>query len=237
MPPGNFRCELPARSGGAPFFLLMQRTLQPELLDTLPVDHPDALHNRRDLRLTNRLLGTHRWIERTLPGLLRPGERVLELGAGTGELGRRLSRRGLAMGGLDLWPRPADWPGADWHQEDLRTFGGYDGYPAILGNLILHQFSDADLGAIGHRLHRGPRVIIACEPARRRLSQVLYRVLAPCFGANHVSLHDAHVSIAAGFRGDELPRLLGLDASVWQVRHATTLLGVYRLIAVRRTRA
>jgi len=215
----------------------MQRSLQPELLDTLPVDHPDALHNRRDLRLTNRVLGTHRWIERTLPGLLLPGERVLELGAGTGELGRRLARRGLIMGGLDLWPRPPDWSEADWHQEDLRTFRGYDRYPAILGNLILHQFSDADLGSIGDRLQRGPRVIVACEPARRRISQVLYRALAPCFGANHVSLHDAHVSIAAGFRGDELPRLLGLDANVWRVRHATTLLGVYRLVAVRRTRA
>lgn len=214
----------------------MQRSLQPELLDTLPVDHPDALHNRRDLRLTNRMLGTHRWIERTLPTLARPGERVLELGAGTGELGRRLSRRGLAMGGLDLWPRPADWPAADWHQEDLRTFGGYDRYAVILGNLILHQFSDADLGTIGDRLNRSARVIVACEPARRRISQVLYRALAPCFGANHVSLHDAHVSIAAGFRGDELPRRLGLDANVWQVRHTATLLGVYRLVAVRRLR-
>ena len=31
---------------------------------------------------------------------------------------------------------------------------------------------------------------------------------APLLGANHVSLHDAHVSIAAGFLGDELPRAL-----------------------------
>ncbi|MBL9213809.1 MAG: hypothetical protein JNL92_25330 [Opitutaceae bacterium] len=214
----------------------MQRILQPELLDGLPADHPDALHNRRDLRLTNRLLGTHRWIERTLPGLLAKGEHVLELGAGTGELGRRLARRGLTVSGLDLWPRPRDWPAGDWHQEDLRRFDGYDRYPAILGNLILHQFSDADLADLGRRLDRdrGPRVILACEPVRRRLSQVLYRTLAPCFGANHVSLHDAHVSIAAGFRGDELPRRLGLEPARWLVRQHSTLLGIYRLVAVRR---
>lgn len=212
----------------------MQRILQPELLDGLPADHPDALHNRRDLRLTNRLLGTHRWIERTLPGLLPPGERVLELGAGTGELGRRLARRGLSVSGLDLWPRPAEWTAGDWHQEDLRTFGGYGRYPAIVANLILHQFSDADLAALGQRLTQGPRVIVACEPVRRRLSQVLYRALAPCFGANHVSLHDAQVSIAAGFRGAELPGRLGLDPDRWQLRYGATLLGVYRLVAVRR---
>ncbi len=50
----------------------MQRTPQPELLDSLPPQHPDALHNRRDLRLTNRVMGNHRWLIRTLPPLLRP---------------------------------------------------------------------------------------------------------------------------------------------------------------------
>jgi SAM-dependent methyltransferase len=213
----------------------MQRILEPELLDTLPVDHPDARHSRRDLRLTNRFLGTHRWIERTLPGLLRPGERVLEIGAGTGELGRRLNRKGLTPAGLDLWPRPAEWPAeAEWHRADLRTFSSYDRYAAIVANLILHHFSDADLAGLGSRLRRTARVIVACEPARRRVSQLFFRTLAPWFGANAVTLHDAHVSIAAGFIGEELPRLLGLDPANWQVRHATTRTGVYRLTAVRR---
>jgi len=38
--------------------------LQAELLDSLPPDHPDALHNRRDLRLTNALMGNSRWFQR-----------------------------------------------------------------------------------------------------------------------------------------------------------------------------
>ena len=41
--------------------------------------------------------------------------------------------------------------------------------------------------------------------------------LAPLFRANRVTLHDAHVSIAAGFRGDELPRALGLDPAQYKV--------------------
>jgi hypothetical protein len=213
----------------------MQRSLQPELLDALPVDHPDARHSRRDLRLTNLMLGTHRWLARTLPDLVRPGERVLEIGAGTGELGARLARRGLQTAGLDVWPRPADWPAAaDWHQEDLRTFAGYERYAVVAGNLILHQFSDSDLAGLGRKLSRGSRVIVACEPARRRVSQLLYRTIAPWFGANHVSLHDAHVSIAAGFRGHELPALLGLERQNWHVRQQTTVMGVYRLLAVHR---
>jgi hypothetical protein len=213
----------------------MQRLLQPELLDSLPHDHPDALHNRRDLRWTNRIAGNHRWVVRTLRQQLRPGEVALELGAGTGELGSSLARHGVQVDGLDLWPRPAGWPATRaWHVADLRTFEQYGDYPAVFGNLIFHQFSDDELAVLGSKIRGSARIIIACEPVRRRLSQFLYRALGPLFGANHVSLHDAHVSIAAGFRGDELPRALGLTSDHWDIRCTTTILGVYHLVAVAR---
>lgn len=213
----------------------MRRTLQPELLDSLSPTHPDALHNRRDLRLTNVILGTHRWIARTVPARLRPGERALELGAGTGELGRRLIRRGVRLDGLDRWPRPKDWPEArGWHQTDLLTFPHYADYAAVVGNLIFHQFHEDELAALGARLRGTMRVLIAAEPVRRRSSQWLYRFFGHMLGANPVSLHDAHVSIAAGFRGAELPHGLGLDPADWQIESRHTLLGVHRLTAVRR---
>jgi hypothetical protein len=213
----------------------MPRTLQPELLDSLPPQHPDALHNRRDLRITNWVMGNHRWFARTLPPL-RPGERALELGAGTGELGRRLAKHGAPVDGLDLWPRPSHWPaGSAWHVADLRSFDGYGNYAAIMGNLIFHQFSDEELAALGARLQRHARIILACEPTRRRLSQTYFRLAGSLFGANHVSLHDAHVSIAAGFCADELPRALGLDETHWQCRCSTTAMGAYRMIAIRRS--
>jgi hypothetical protein len=213
----------------------MQRLLQPELLDSLAPDDPAAIHNRRDLHLTNRIMGNHRWLARLLPGLLRPGELVLELGAGTGELGLRFARANVPVDGLDLWPRPDAWPAARaWHRTDLRLFPGYADYAAIMGNLIFHQFSAGELAALGADLRRHARIIVACEPVRRRLSQVLFRTLGPLFGANQVSLHDAHVSIAAGFRGDELPRALGLEAASWDCRCTTTALGAYRMVALRR---
>lgn len=212
----------------------MKRVLQPELLDSLPPDHPDALHNRRDLRLTNRVLGNYRWITGTLSDLPRPPGKVLEIGAGTGELGEHLASRGIATDGLDLWPTPAGWP-ADrrWHRADLLTFGGYDDYPVIIGNLIFHQFTAGQLAELGEKLRRSAKVIIACEPLRRRSSQVLFATLAPLFGANHVSLHDAHVSVAAGFRSDELPQMLGLRQPDWVCRCHSTMLGTYRMIARR----
>ncbi|MBI3886580.1 MAG: hypothetical protein HY302_12750 [Opitutae bacterium] len=214
----------------------MQRQLQSELLDSLPADHPDALHNRRDLRLVNLVMGNHRWLARTLPRTGRHGERVLEIGAGTGELGLRLAAGGNPADGLDLWPRPSGWPAARvWHRENLLTFGGYGDYHAIVGNLIFHQFSAEDLAALGSRVRDSVRVILACEPLRRKFSQTLFGLAAPLLGANHVSLHDGRVSIAAGFRGDELPQLLGLDPAAWNWTCRSTLLGAYRMVAVRRS--
>lgn len=212
----------------------MRRTLEPELLDSLPSTHPDALHNRRDLRITNAILGNHRWLRRTLADLVRPGERLLELGAGTGELGRGLQDAGLSVDGLDMWPRPAGWAKSSaWHVGDLRSFDGYPVYAGIVGNLIFHQFSEEDLRALGEKLQHRARIIVACEPHRRRISQVLYRAIGPLFGANHVSLHDAHVSIAAGFRDDELPAALGLAKRFWAVHISCSALGLYRMVAVR----
>src|ERR1019366_8417000 len=110
----------------------MQRHLQPEILDSLPPGHPDAAHNRRDLRIINRVMGNLRWFLRELPPLVRPGERVLEIGSGTGDLGRLLMARGVSADGLDLWPRPENWPATrDWHVADVRAFGGFGRYPVV----------------------------------------------------------------------------------------------------------
>lgn len=214
---------------------MMPRTLEPELLDSLPPDHPDALHNRRDLRLVNQLMGNHRWLTRTLPPRLHPGETALELGAGTGELGLRLIAAGVPVDGLDLWPRPTPWPaGRNWHAANLLTFPGYAGYAAVIGNLIFHQFSETELAAVGAVIRRHARIILAREPARSRLSQYIYRGLAPLFGANHVSRHDGYVSIAAGFVGDELPRALGLNPAEWDCECVITTRYAYQMIAIRR---
>jgi 2-polyprenyl-3-methyl-5-hydroxy-6-metoxy-1,4-benzoquinol methylase len=213
----------------------MERTLQAELLDTLPPESEGAQRSRRDLRLINAVMGNHRWIVRTLRAQLRPGDRVLEIGAGGGELARRLARAGLVADGLDRFPAPPDWPGhLTWHQEDLGAFGGYANYPAVIANLVLHHLPGPELAELGRRLRRGPRVICACEPARRRTSQALFALLGPLFGAHAVTRHDARISIAAGFIGRELPRALGLEATEWSLRCGETALGGYRMVAVRR---
>jgi 2-polyprenyl-3-methyl-5-hydroxy-6-metoxy-1,4-benzoquinol methylase len=214
----------------------MPRTIQPELLDTLSPHHPDALHSRRDLRLINRLMGNHRWLEKTLRSCVRSDERTLEIGAGTGELSARLATAGIAMDGLDLLPSPENWPDSlTWHSADLRSFERYADYHVIVGNLVFHHFEDAELAELGRRMGGSARMIVACEPARRRISQFMFRIFGPVFGASHVTLHDGCVSIGGGFSGDELPRALGLSDSEWIIKRSVSLVGLYRMIATRRS--
>jgi len=213
----------------------MERKLTPELLDSLPPDDPAARHSRRDLRIFNAVLGSARWLRRVLPPLVRPGERVLEIGAGTGELGASLARAGLTVDGLDLAPRPAGWPAAArWHQGDALAFAGWGSYAVVAGNLVFHHFDAEALRVLGDRMSGAARVIVACELARWPSSRWLFAALCGLVRANTVSRHDGRVSIEAGFVGDELPTMLGLDPKVWRWQITTTYCGTYRMVAQRR---
>ncbi len=215
----------------------VQRRLVPELLDSLPPDHPDALHSRRDLRVINRVMDNAPWFRAALASRVLPGERVLELGSGTGELAAVLRSVAPLFDSIDRVPRPPAWPAdARWHQADIMEFAGWSDYPVVIGNLILHHFDDEALRDLGNALSPHARLLVFSEPTRKRLNQWLWNVAAPLGGANHVTRHDGRVSIAAGFRHDELPRALGLDPALWSWQITNSWLGAYRLIAERRTR-
>lgn len=211
----------------------MDRTLQPELLDHLAPQDPAARESRRDLRVINRVMGNVRWLQSALAKVARPGDTLLELGAGDGQVAA--AWRGNRCDALDLGPPPADWPaGAQWHQTDLREFREWSGYSVVFANLFLHHLSEPMLQHLGAQLRKHARVVVACEPWRGRLFLGLFAALCPVIGANAVTRHDGRISINAGFRGDELPRSLGLSGDEgWHCRVESTRLGAYHLVAVK----
>ena len=185
------------------------------------------------MRAINRLMGNFRWFSRTVPALLRPGERVIEIGAGDGGLSARLARAGVAADGLDLCPAPPGWPaGRRWHRCDVRAFDGFGAYGVVLANLVLHHFSDDELAELGRTLRRSVRAIVACEPERRSRWRFLCAAFRPLVGP--VTGHDAQASVEAGFRGGEIAKALGLDVARWELRCRAGAIGSSRLVAVRR---
>lgn len=211
----------------------MRRTLEPELLDALAADSPAARHSRRDLVIFNRVLGSDRWWARSLPPLrasLPPGHRGLEIGAGDGRLAAAYQ-----LDAVDRAPMPIAWPTElTWHQRDILTFDGWDRYPVVCANLILHHFSPAELQHLGREWDRHAACIAAFEPWRDRCSPWLFALLCRLIRAHPVSRHDGRVSIAAGFRGEELPDALALSPARWHWSVQRSLLGSYRMIAQRR---
>lgn len=211
------------------------RIVQPELLDELPQDSPAAIDSRRDLRVINRMLGSSAWFSQVLRERICHGERVLEIGAGSGELGKALRHIATDVAGLDLCRRPINWPAhAAWFETDIFDFERWADYPIVIGNLFFHHLDHARLALLGVALNKYARVIIASEPRRTRRTVRLFALLCFFIRAHQVTRYDGRVSINAGFRYDELPRLLYLDPTVWNWKVHETWTGSCRMVAERR---
>jgi hypothetical protein len=208
----------------------MQRLVEPEILDDLAVEDPAAVASRRDLRRINFLMGNERWILRQVRGLGSfVGEGILEWGAGSGDLLRRLARFG-PVAGMDRVERPAALPeDIGWHEMDVMT--GESEAGVLVANLFLHHFEAEALRSLGRRMTRF-RAVVAVEPWRSRGALGLSALMHPW--VSRVTRHDMPVSIRAGFRKGELAEALGLEPREWKVVERVDWRGGLRWMAVRR---
>lgn len=212
------------------------RVLQPELLDTLPPDDPDAMRAREEMLQVNGIMGNHRWIERMVRRHREEGWRVTELGAGDGALSLRLLEAGCVteadLHAFDLAPRPEQWPAvAHWTQGDVLAQALPD-TEIVVANLFLHHFTTEQLRMLGGHLSSATRLIVAAEPARRWIYSLMGRVFCEVTELNHVQRHDMQASIRAGFRGRELREALGLGDE-WRVSVYEHPMGAHRFVAWR----
>ena len=214
----------------------MNRLVECEILDHLPADDPAAIRSREELRLINGIMGNHRWILRRLKALIKPGWRVLELGAGDGGLCGALIGSGVCAAkqitAVDLAPRPDELhPDVSWLRQSIFEMDQLPPAEIVIANLFLHHFDADHLTALGSKLGPMTRVVLACEPARKRFHLAQGDLLAALAGFNDVTNHDMLTSIRAGFVEDELPRSLGLRD--WRCLVSCTLVGAYQMEAVR----
>lgn len=191
------------------------RKLTPEILDHLPADDPSAIRSRRDLLVINRLAGNFRWLEKSLNQLdtLNGKVPVFELGAGDGAFAKYLATRHPSVDytALDLAPRPDDFPSQwKWCQQNV-----FEDFPladnsVVIANLFLHHFETEQLQQLGDRFSQC-RHMLFNEPERNYLYRGLGYIAQTFLRFNHVTRHDMHVSIEAGFKGNELVEMMGLE--------------------------
>lgn len=211
------------------------RSLTPELLDSLPPDHPDAQASRRDLRRLHPLLGQiglwTRWLAENFPA--RPPASLADLGAGDGSLLGTVLTRAYPKGGhgariffVDRQPivpesmlshlRRCNWLPTVLTSGALEWVQLARPVELVLSNLFLHHLPDQELRDLFGSLTRITPVFASLEPARKLSAAIGCRLL-PLLGCQAVTLHDARVSVQAGFRGTELsdlwPKLSG-----WRTR-------------------
>ncbi len=84
---------------------------------------------------------------------LRPGERVLELGCGPGELTAGLLGRGAQVDAVDvsddmLRDAMRRAPGASFEQADLVRYVPRRKYDAVLLSFVLHELDPVDISAV-----------------------------------------------------------------------------------------
>jgi hypothetical protein len=198
----------------------VNRSVQPEILDGLPADDPEAKQSRRDLERLNGIMGNSDLLAKGIASLPEPPEKIVEIGAGNGT---------LLLKALRTLPRPEQESQVTFLDlVDLITPGVKEEYASlgwavtvktgdvrdtldekadlVLANLFLHHFTDPDLAELLSLIRNHTKHFFCVEPRRSRIA-LLAASLVRLVGCNHVTRHDAVVSVRAGFRDDDLSTL------------------------------
>lgn len=220
----------------------MARVVEPEILDELPAQAPEAQVSRADLARVNRIMAHASLIRRALPGDIT---RIIDLGAGDGTLllkavqGRPVKHVVLVdrqrivseatlqqFEKLNIEVEVAVIDVFQWLQEPRAPEP-----TAIIANLFLHHFKAPELEKLLTLAAARCETFIACEP-RRGVWPAFAASLLGVIGCNRVTRHDARISVRAGFSGNELTALWP-DSTTWRVEEREAGLFSHLFVAQR----
>ncbi|MEP7291114.1 MAG: methyltransferase domain-containing protein [Chloroflexota bacterium] len=217
------------RSFGVP-----ARTDQPELLDQSHGSLEDVSINLSEIWRINRYLGGIKALTCHLYPLLQQQSkptRVVDIGAGSGEIGLLLARWAernmfrLAVSGLDRSQRNLSVSSADVKskvsliQADACAlpFSSND-VDYFISSLFLHHLSvEQVVGVLRETYARCRRGIVMSDLVRGYLPLVAFRVIQPFFARHYLTRYDGMVSIKRAFTPDELLTLAhaaGIDTAM-----------------------
>jgi Methyltransferase domain len=212
----------------------MRRLVIPELLDELPPDDPRAVHSRGDLRRVNKLMGNADIIAGALGATGATGAvSIVELGGGDGTFLLELAKRAAATVGparamlVDQQDLLTDatreaLAAFSWHVTAVKadvfhwlSHRGAEVADVTIANLFLHHFEGQRLATLLRDAASQTRMFAACEPHRSGAALAAASLMG-VIGCNSVTVHDARISVRAGFRDREL-------SAIWPAGNGWTL--------------
>lgn len=187
------------------------RVLKPELLDSAGRELRDL--NLQDIVRINRWCGGHRVLLRVLRGLVSSRERfsVLDVGAASGDMGQcigevfpnarvLLTDYRLAHLRNTALPRVA----ADAFRLPFLP-GAFD---FVICSSVLHHFPDGQVVDLIRKTRSfARRALIILDLERHPIPYYFLPSTRRVFGWSTLTLHDGPISVAAGFRAEELASL------------------------------
>ena len=233
----------------------MRRIVEPEILDHLDVNDPEAIASRKDLHLLNRIMGhasimNRAFDESDIFGLpsSRP-VRIADLGGGDGSLLLHLARSWSAKGiraNAHIIDRhdlidpdtknsfcELGWTVEPVIDEVVHWMTAVsEPVDWILVNLFLHHFDREGIEDIFRFACERSRLFISCEPRRNHFSLSSSRLVG-LLGCNRVTRNDAVISVRAGFAESELSQLWPQKES-WKLTERRAGLFSHLFLAVKR---
>lgn len=184
---------------------LTRRQIEPELLaQAAPAD---VAANLADLRRLNRYFGGIQTLRSALRPFLRPGVRILDVGAASGDHAAAFPQATIVS--LDLSPQHLR------HAAGVRVAADAFAMPfapqsfdIVMANLFLHHFETDEIVALLTQFRRlAKAAIVINDLERSRLAWSFLPLTAPVLRWHPMTVHDGTVSVAAAFQPAELASL------------------------------
>ncbi len=162
----------------------------------------------RDLRRVNRWLWGYPSVLRSLLPRLNSGQRVLDVGTGSGDVAAAVLQA-AAQRGVDLSVIGVDFKlrhltvGRSWHPGQLRVVASADALPFATGavdhafsSLFFHHFgSDSNKAIVGEMQRVASQGVVVVDLRRSFLLRLTIGPLLRLLGAGSVARNDGHLSV------------------------------------------
>lgn len=180
----------------------------PEEMDGDHLSYEKTRRALRDLRRVNRWLWGYPSVVRSLLPRLRPGQRILDVGTGSGDVAAAV-QRAAARKGVDLSVIGVDFKlrhlavGRSWHPGQLRVVASADALPFASGavhhafsSLFFHHFgSDSNRAIVGEMRRVASQGVVVVDLRRSLILRLAIGPLLRLVGAGSIARNDGHLSV------------------------------------------